>query len=129
MTTRPNTNLRNTMVDSLNGTFAVFRVYTGTQPATADTAPTGILLSIIDMVNGYTTSLDGTAILAAAETGTGVVTGTAGWGRMLDAGGTHWVDGTVGVQGSGADFILDTINIIDGEPVSLINASLTMPAG
>ena len=129
MTTRINTTVRNTMVDSLNGTFTVFKVYTGTQPSSADAPATGTLLVSIDIVNGFNTAANGAASLVATESGTSVAAGTAGWARLQDAGGTCRVDGTVGIAGSGADFIISGTSITNGVTLELTNATLTMPAG
>ena len=129
MATRINTATRNLMVDSLNGTLAELKVYSGSQPATADTAASGTLLVTIDITNGFNTAANGAATLVATETGTAVASGTAGWARLQDAAGTYRVDGTVGLSGSGADFIISATSISNGGTINLTNATLTMPAG
>jgi hypothetical protein len=75
---------------ALDGGF--LRVYSGTQPATADVAATGTLL-VTFYADGVSTGLtfatpaNGamTKTLTETWTGTAVATGTAGWFRFSDA--------------------------------------------
>lgn len=136
MATRISTEMRdaacNAIVDLLDaGATPTLKVYTGSQPASAEDAATGTLLA--------TFSLDGTAAFGAAATGvatldvtpaistTGAAAGTAGWFRAADSTDTNRIDGSVG-QGSG-DLSLDNTVIAVGQTVNLVSWTVTMPAG
>ena len=104
MAIRINTALRNEMF-SIVPTNGTLYIYTGSQPSSADSAPTGTLLVRIDNISLSLPS-DGSMSLTRAYQGTAVATGTAGWARYSD--GTYNIDGSVGVSGSGADFIISS---------------------
>lgn len=44
---------------------------------------------------------------------------TATWGRFRDGDGNNVLDGSVGVAGSGADFTINTANIVSGGPIRI----------
>lgn len=136
MATRISTEMRdaacNAIVDLLDaGTTPTLKVYTGTQPASAEDAATGTLL--------VTFSLDGTAAFGASSSGVATLdvvpaisavagaAGTAGWFRAADSTDTNRIDGSVG-QGSG-DLSLDNTTIANGQTVNLVSWTVTMPAG
>jgi glutamate synthase domain-containing protein 3 len=100
-------------------------VRTGTQPASANTAATGTLLVQMDALT-FTTPTARSKSLAATVPGTAVAAGTAGWGRYSD--GTINVDGSVGVTGSGADFIISSTAIAINDVVTVQTMSFTTPA-
>jgi hypothetical protein len=115
-------------VDSYLGASGTIKIYTGTQPATADSTATGTLLATFTLgnpgfgsaVNGVIT-LSGTPLTVAASN-----TGTAGWFRMWKADGTTAVlDGSVGT--SGAQINLNTTSITSGVNVSITSGTITMP--
>jgi hypothetical protein len=96
------------------------RLYSGSQPATADTAPSGTLLAELRFgnpafgaaVNGVSTANPITADTSADASG------TAGWFRALKSDGTTAVfDGTVGTSGS--DLNLNSVAISAGAEVSV----------
>lgn len=115
----------------------VLKVYTGTQPADANTAiTTQVLLATLTF--GSTAFGSATAsgsggskvVNAVANTITSdtdaAATGTATWFRAYETGGTTAVlDGSVGV--SGADVNLSTVNIIAGGTVELTGFTLSEP--
>lgn len=136
MATRISTEMRdaacNAVVDLLDaGTTPTLKIYTGSQPASAEDAATGTLLA--------TFNLDGTAAFGASSSGTatldvspaisttGAATGTAGWFRAADSSDTNRIDGSVG-QGSG-DLSLDNTSIVSGQTVNLVSWTVTVPAG
>ncbi|MFN3711787.1 MAG: hypothetical protein ACK4S8_14660 [Alishewanella aestuarii] len=43
----------------------------------------------------------------------------ASWGRLKDGDGNNVLDGSVGAEGSGADFIINTTSIIAGGPIRI----------
>lgn len=127
MTIRFNTATRNVMADALAGILgaATLNVYTGSQPASANNAPTGTLLISFDVASvGYNTASNGSATMADSVQATAVASGTAGWARFSD--GICVVDGTVGT--SGTDFIISTTSITNGGVVTLNTATVTQPA-
>lgn len=148
MTIRLSTGMRNKLLDggasggiknALNLGFIA--IYTGTQPASADTGATGTLLGTVS-VNGGGTGLTfdaasaGVISKAAAETWrfTGVAAGTAGWYRFYPAGGTPGnlsttearIDGSIGT--SGADMNVSNLAIEVGQINTIDSYTFTMPA-
>ena len=111
--------------------------YTGFQPASADTAPSGTKLVTFSKNGAYTGSSDGfsfgTAVggVIAKNTsqtiyGTAGATGTVGWARLrayADAGTTNTTDirqdYSVGLAGSGADIVIASTTIVSGSTYPL----------
>jgi hypothetical protein len=107
-------------------------VYTGVQPFSADTAPIGTKLVTYSKNGLYTAATDGFSFGTAAAgviartnsetvTGTASATGAAGWARLrayTDAGTTNTTDirhdFSCGLPGSGADFIMESLNYVTG---------------
>lgn len=119
----------NAVKDIVGDYASVLRIYTGAQPATADTAATGTLLCEIALTSGFITATTGFTELSLAptgEVGTAVATGTAGYGRWTNAGGTISVDGSVGTAGT--DFIISPANITDAETVTVTSLRMSQPA-
>ena len=142
MTLRINTASRNAavaavaaLVDGGSGV-GVLRVYTGSQPATPATSPTGTLLlemPLSDPAFGSPSTGVVTLDITPAVTGDGITTGTAGWFRILDsteAAGTGLgvIDGSVTATGGGGDLTLSTTSITTGLTVTVTSMTLTMPA-
>lgn len=48
---------------------------------------------------------------------------TATWGRFRDGDGNPVLDGSIGVAGSGADFIINTTNIVAGGPIRIADGT------
>lgn len=106
--------LSHSLQDCFNG--ATFEIWTGSQPADPDDAPTGTLLVSIDNGGSGVTwgdATDGVISKTSGETWTGVcvATGTAGYFRLKAYGDlgtdneTDWrIDGSVGTAGSDLDF-------------------------
>ena len=132
------------IVEKLAGTCgtagtAEINIYTGAQPATADTAASGTLLCTIIAMGWGTSSIGatgGTAILAATSglgySGTAATTGTAGWARLQTVGlgysgsaATFRVDGDVGTS-STSTFVINTTVITALETVTLLTAPISM---
>ena len=150
MTIRFSTGLRNNLAGTTGfaATFAngVIEVYTGTQPATADSAVSGTLLGTVTLASGAFTPGTATNGLtfasasggAVAKTGVwsfnGVATGTAGWfrlkGNATDAGGASTtlprLDGSIAT--SGADLNLSNISIVTSAPTTVDSFTWTQPA-
>jgi hypothetical protein len=110
------------------------RIYTGAQPATPATAPSGTLLAEFTLSDpSFATPAAGVAALdvSPALTDTGITDGTAGWARLLTgdeaaSDGQGVIDGTVGT--SGAMLNLNTLAVTTGVNVEILSGSITAPA-
>lgn len=97
------------------------RVYSGSQPATADTAVSGTLLLEFPLSDpGFTRS---GAVLTLDDTPTitddGIADGTAGYARVLDSDNNPVFDGSVTASGGGGDFIISDITVETGQTYNL----------
>ena len=112
------------------------RIYTGTQPADANTALSGnTLLGEFTMAAtafpasaaaGTAPTRSASATANAVADITAVATGTATWGRLLKSDGTTvLMDGTVGL--SGCDFNLTDVTITSGETMSVTSIAVSCP--
>lgn len=110
----------------------IVRVYTAPQPADPQTAPgAAVLIAEFTLADpSFTGPAAGTMTLDATPPipGTGLATGTAAWGRVLDSTGVAVYDGTVTATGGGGDFIMITTAVATGQPLQIIAGSLTAPA-
>jgi hypothetical protein len=112
------------------------RVYSGAQPATPATAPSGTLLldfTLSDPAFGAPAAGTVTLDITPAVTAVGLVAAEAGWFRLLDSteagtDGQGIVDGSVTAVGGGGDVELDTTTISVGVTVTMTALTLTMPA-
>lgn len=104
------------------------RIYSGTKPATPETAASGTLLAELRMNATAFGAASGGVITANAITGdsSADATGTAGWFRILKSDGTTalW-DGDVAT--SGADLNLNSIAISSGAAVDVTALTVTLP--
>lgn len=108
---------------------AELEIYTGSQPANADTAESGTLLVTLVLNDPAGVQSGGviTFDVSPAVSATAVADGSAGWARLKDSDGVAVLDGSVGT--SGADFIIDSTSITTGQTVALVATStLTLPA-
>lgn len=154
MTLRLSTALRNNLAGTTGfaATFAngVIDVYSGTQPASADAAPTGTKLGRITLASGAFTAgvaTNGLTFAAAADgavskSGTwsfaGIAAGTAGYFRLkTNTGADVDTDQTTlkaearldgSIAASGADMNLSNITIAIGAPVTIDSFTWTQPA-
>lgn len=150
MTLRLSTQLRTNLAGTtgFSTTFAngVIEIRSGSQPASADDAATGVLLGTVTLNSGAFTpgvATNGLTFAAAAagavaKSGVwsfnGVANGTAGWfrfkGNAVDAGGVSTVlprlDGSIAV--SGADMNLSNIAIATAAPTTIDSFTWTQPA-
>lgn len=140
--TRISTAARNAMCDAAvdlidGGSGAgVLRIYTGSQPATPATAPSGTLLAeftLSDPAFGAAATGVATLDVTPALTDTGLAAGTAGWARLCDsteAAGTGLgiIDTDVTATGGGGGIELATTTISVGATVEITGGTVTMPA-
>lgn len=101
------------------GTGAIIRLYSGTQPANANTAiSTQTLLVSLTISGAFGTSTNGTLTLGSVSNGTAVASGTASFFRIVKSDGTTVVmDGSVGT--SSADLVLNTTTIATNDTVAI----------
>lgn len=123
----------NAVVDALDaGTGpGVIRIYTGAQPASANTAPSGTLLGTLTLSDpAFGSSSSGTATASAITGDTSAdATGTAGWFRALDSDDNTVIDGSVTATGGGGDLQLDSVSIVAGGTINITAWTVTAPAG
>jgi hypothetical protein len=106
-------------------------VYTGSQPATPNTAATGTLLATFTLADP-SFSAPATGVLTLQGTplsASGVAAGTAGWFRASDNSGDAVMDGTVSATGGGGNLELNTTTVSIGLSVQITGGTVTMPVG
>lgn len=109
-------------------------IYSGTMPATPETAATGTVLATADFaataLSGSITYVSPDVQGSLAFTSTSIspaASGTAGYMRLFASGGTTAIaDLTVGT--SGTDVILGTTTISTGTTINITSAVLKLPA-
>jgi hypothetical protein len=106
------------------GISGAVKIYSGTPPANADIAPTGTLLATIPTgaTSPWSAASGGTATLLSNLSANASATGTAGYARWEK--GQFVIQGSVGT--SNANFILNTLSLTSGSPVTLTEASVTL---
>ncbi|GAA3251614.1 hypothetical protein [Nonomuraea helvata] len=103
------------------------RIYSGSQPASANSAATGTLLAEVPLaLPAFTAASNGVAtLLGVPLTTDGLAAGTAGWFRIVDRDGGTVLDGSAGT--SGTQLILNTATISPGVTVQINSGTITMP--
>lgn len=119
------------MVDLVDGGAAAgtIKIYTGSQPASANDAPTGTLLATFTLNDpAFGAAAAGVADLdvSPALTTTGAADGTAGWFRCESSTPATIFDGACGT--SGQQLNLNTLTISIGVNVEITSGTYTMPA-
>lgn len=154
MALKCSTKLKNAMFEAIRtqlATGAIF-VYSGSQPATADAAPTGTLLGIATVgagswtaVSNLTNGLDFAAAASGVMTKSvsetwqfvGIADGTAGWFRHVggaaadslaaDSSATYpRIDGRIST--SGAEMTLSNLSIVTGATTTIDSYTVQWPA-
>lgn len=109
------------------GNGALLRIYSGSQPADADTAASGTLLAELTCGSPFAAAASSEGVVTAnaiTQDSSANATGTAGWFRLVKSDGTTCVcDGSVGT--SGADLNLVTTSITSGQPVQVTSFVIT----
>lgn len=110
------------------------KIFTGSAPATVETADSGTLLSTLGLsataFGASTDNGDGSAKATAAAITSdtnAAATNTAGYFRAYSGAGTCIIQGTVGT--SAADMILNTTAIVAGSTVTISSWTINMPDG
>lgn len=100
------------------GSAATIKIYSGSKPATPETAASGTLLVTV-AISGSFTSSGGVLTAADLAAASPAASGTAGYFRLATSGGTAIIDGTVTATGGGGDMQLGSTSINTGVPVDL----------
>lgn len=126
MTTRISAAAEDAIVDAVCGLVdagaaaGTLKIYTGAQPATADTAPSGTLLATVTLGDpAFGASSGGSASATDPAAVTGAAAGTAGWFRVADSNGNAVYDGAVTASGGGGELELSTTTISVGVTVDI----------
>lgn len=134
MTLRHAVAVRNAVADLVVGSLdagsgpGVFRIYSGGQPATADTAASGTLLATVTLPDPVSAAASsGTDTILDPVAVTGSAAGTAGWGRFLDSNGNTVMDCSITATGGGGDVTLSTTTISVGVTVDMAAITYTAP--
>lgn len=124
--------VQNRQADSLGSTFygsGTLKIYTGSQPATADTAVTGTLLCTITLpATPFAASSGGVIAKSGTWSGTAGATGTAGYFRILTSGASFPLDGAITGTGGGGELELANTSITSGQTVTITSFTITQPA-
>jgi hypothetical protein len=100
------------------GTGSQFNLYSGTQPANANTAiTTQVLLVSMPIAGVFGTDVNGTLTLGSVAAANAVASGTASFFRILKADNSVIMDGSVGLVS--ADLILNTVDIAATQSVDI----------
>lgn len=134
---------RNAMLDAIfNGTGInsdswILEIRSGSQPATADLAPTGtVLASITVPADAFGAAASGSVAKAGTWQDTSAdATGTAGWARFRAAGDLGTTNNTdrrfdfaVTATGGGGEIELQNTSIASGQQVTITTFTVTQPA-
>lgn len=127
--------VRNAMLDALVAKMdvgagpATLKIYSGTQPATGDTALSGntlIATLTFSTVSAPAASAGVITFDVITEDSSADATLTATWARIQDSAAVNVFDGDVGT--SGAMINLNTTAIVAGGPVRISSFTITMPS-
>ena len=129
------TTVRNAMLDAINTALnagsgaATIKIYTGTQPANANTGLSGnTLLATLTCTDPAAPAASGGVLTFSAITqdASADATGTATWARVQDSDGNVVFD--CDVNTSAATLVINTTSIVTGGPVSITSLTLTISA-
>lgn len=122
----------NAAVDYLDsgGSNGTVKVYTGSQPASANASFTGTLLATFTLdLPAFSSATAGVATLSAVPLSTtGVAAGTAGYFRAATSAGGTAFDGSVTVTGGGGQLELNTTTVSIGVSIQITSGAFTVPA-
>lgn len=106
------------------GADAIMFIYSGTQPADANTAITDQTVLVQIEVNGaFGTDVDGTLTITTPISGIATSAGTASFFRITKSNGvTTVMDGSIGA--TDADLLLDTTTIANTQVVTITSGTI-----
>lgn len=107
-------------------TGGTLKLYSGTRPATPDTAITSqVLLATFTFPDPAGTVTNGVWTKGTIAQVMVAVSGSAAWARAFDSTGTVIADGDVGATGSGAMIEVSNVSLVEGGYVSIVSFTLT----
>lgn len=113
-----------TAIDAGSGA-GKLQFYTGVSPG-INNAATGTLLAELTLSDPCGTVTGGVLTFSAITADSSAnATGTAGYARLVTSADAAVADLSVGATGSGADIILNNVNIVAGGAVSVTSATIT----
>jgi len=105
------------------GTNSLFNIYSGTQPANANTAiTTQVLLVSMPIAGVFGTDTNGTLTLGAVTPANASASGTASFFRIFKSDNSVIMDGSVGL--TAADLILNTVDIVASQSVDITSGTI-----
>lgn len=137
MATRLTNGSRSAMIDALvdradaGSSAGTVQIRTGAQPASADSAATGVLLGTLALSDpAFGAAVNG-VVTANAVTGdsSADAAGDAGWYRVLDSTGATVMDGSISTAGGGGDMIVASTAVYVGSAITITSWTVTQPAG
>lgn len=112
------------------------RIYSGAQPADANSAPGGNLLCEIDLQDpayGNATTAGTASALGVPLSGVGTAAAGAGTAaqsfRIVNRDEATVYDGSVTATGGGGDMTLDNVSIAEAQTVNITSLTYTQPGG
>lgn len=124
------TQIRTDLATALNNDIdgGSLKLYTGTSPGPNSVATGTLLVTLTLPAKASNTVSNGVITLGAIAQQNAGNGGVAGYGRILESGGSTVMDLDV-AMGSGGSINLVNTNIAAGQPVSITSAAITVPAG
>ena len=126
------TDIRNDLLDGIDSVFnaGTVKIYSGAQPADADTAASGTLLATVDVdADAFNAASAGAKTKQGTwQEASAIATGTAGWFRLANGADSRRIDGDVTVTSGGGVLELDSVSITSGQVVTITTFTLNMPA-
>ena len=116
----------------LNG--GTVNVYSGAQPASVGTAPSGTLLATLTLsatAFGAATVAN-PAVATANAIGSDIsvdATGTAGWFRAFGTGAVAVIDGNITATGGGGDMTFDSVSFVAGGTAAMTSWAISLGTG
>lgn len=131
MPLRKNIATRNEQVELFGSLFdgGTLEIYTGTQPADPNSAPSGSLLATIPIPNpAFAAPSGGTVAKSGSWSVVATGTGTAGYARFISADTLKTMDAVVTNIPGDNDLLINTVDIAIGNTVQVVSLTLTEPA-
>lgn len=131
MALRKNNDTVNEQAEFFGGLFdgGTLEIYTGTQPADPNDAPSGSLLVTINIPTpAFGAAVGGTIAKSGTWQEVATGTGAAGWARMISADTNKSVDIAVSESGGGGQAIISDADVVSGNTITVTSFSFTTPA-
>lgn len=130
MPLQKNTDTRDIQIEAFGEIFdgGTLEIYTGPQPADPNDAASGSLLCTITIPNpAFGAASGGTIAKAGSWSDTAGATGTAGYARFISSDTLKTMDAVVTDVPGGNDLLINNIDIVNGNTVTVVSLTLTEP--